>query len=90
MCTATTDPILHYWVDISEEPFPNFDDTHKCRDFDTILDWQMKNSVDMGYFRERIRKPRDERGVGIEKKMSKAYKYMLSQNQIADHTYTET
>ena len=73
---------MHYWVDIQQMPFPNFDDTHICRDFDTILKWQEENSVDMSYFKSTIRKPNN---APIHH-MSEAYKQALSLNQIASNT----
>ena len=80
-CSASVEPIMHYWVDIQQMPFPNFDDKHICREFDTILKWQEEKSVDMAYFKSTIRRPND---APIHH-MSEAYKQALSLNQIASN-----
>ena len=81
-CSASVEPILHYWVDIQQMPFPNFSDKHKCRDFDTILRWQEEKSVDMAYFKSTVRRPDN---VQIHH-MSQAYKDALALNQVAPNT----
>ena len=80
-CSASVEPIMHYWVDIQQMPFPNFDDTHLCRDFDTILKWQKENSVNMSHCKSTIRKPNN---APIHH-MSEAYKQAISLNQIASN-----
>ena len=81
MCSASVEPIVHYWVDIQQVPFPNFNDKHICRDFDAILNWQEDHSVDVSYFASTVRKPYD---VQVHH-MSEAYKHALSLNQIASN-----
>jgi hypothetical protein len=76
MCSASVEPILHYWVDIQEVPFPDFDDTHVCRDFDTILDWVEQNSVPNELFLTTVQRPED----AVIHRMSRAYKDMKAQN----------
>lgn len=73
MCNANIEPILHYWVDIAEEPFPDFDNNHQCRDFDTVLKWHEEHSVGMSYFRRTMRRPDNV----IPRKMSHKYKVLL-------------
>lgn len=46
MCSANTDVITLQWVETQFFPFPDFNVNHQCRDFDTLLDWTMQNSVD--------------------------------------------
>lgn len=72
-CSANTDPFIHYWVDVGDEPYPDFSINRKCRSFDAILDWQEKNSIPMSKFRDVIRKPTDS----VPRIMSEEYKYMV-------------
>ena len=72
-CSANTDPFIHYWVDVGDEPYPDFSINRQCRNFDTILEWQEKNSIPMSHFRDVIRKPE---GVA-PRIMSEEYKYMV-------------
>ena len=44
-CTASVDIITQKWVDQQYHPFPDFNIYHQCRDFEAILDWQIKNRV---------------------------------------------
>ena len=73
MCTAPLNPILHYWVEGLEEPFPNFDDNHQCHDFDTVLSWFEEKSVDMKRYRATMKRPA---GVHTEK-LSHTYLALL-------------
>ncbi|OJJ50736.1 hypothetical protein ASPZODRAFT_126660 [Penicilliopsis zonata CBS 506.65] len=73
MCSASTDPFIHYWVDVGDEPYPDFSINRQCRDFDAVLRWQEENSVPMSQYRNVIRKPL---GV-IPRIMSDEYKYMV-------------
>ncbi|MCJ1415160.1 hypothetical protein MMC32_001491 [Xylographa parallela] len=73
MCTAPLNPILHYWVEGLEEPFPNFDDNHQCHDFDTVLSWFEEKSVDMKHYRATMKRPA---GVHTEK-LSHTYLALL-------------
>ena len=72
-CAANTDPFIHYWVDVGDEPYPDFSINRQCRNFDAILEWQEKNSIPMSKFRDVIRKPE---GVA-PRIMSEEYKYMV-------------
>jgi hypothetical protein len=72
-CAANTDPFIHYWVDVGDEPYPDFSINRQCKNFDAILDWQEKNSIPMSQFRDVIRKPE---GVA-PRIMSEEYKYMV-------------
>ncbi|MCJ1308290.1 hypothetical protein MMC25_001943 [Agyrium rufum] len=74
LCTAPLNPILHYWVEGLEEPFPNFDDNHKCHDIETILSWHEEKSVDLTYFRKMSRRPDD----AYTKKLSQPYLDLLA------------
>lgn len=46
-CAANVDVYPQFWMDAQDYVFPDFNIDHKCRDFDAILDWQEKNSVDV-------------------------------------------
>ena len=73
MCAANTDPFVHYWVDVNEEPFPDFSIERKCQDFSAVLQWQEEKSVPMREYRGVIRKPERAR-VRV---MSEEYKEMM-------------
>ena len=73
MCSANTDPFIHYWVDIGDEPYPDFSINRQCKDFDAVLKWQEENSIPMNEFRGVIRKPE---GVA-PRIMSQEFKYMM-------------
>ena len=69
MLTESTD----YWVDISDEPYPDFSINRQCRDFDSILAWQEEKSIPMSQYRKVIRKPKDV----TPRIMSLEYKYIV-------------
>jgi hypothetical protein len=72
-CNSNTDPFIHYWVDIGDEPYPDFSITRQCKDFNAILEWQEETSIPMSQYRDVIRKP-----LGVTPKiMSDEYKYMV-------------
>jgi len=73
MCTANTDPFIHYWVDIGDEPYPDFSINRQCRDFEAVLRWQEEKSVPMSKYRGVIRKPED----AVPRIMTEEYKYMV-------------
>ncbi|PYH99569.1 hypothetical protein BO71DRAFT_394050 [Aspergillus ellipticus CBS 707.79] len=73
MCTASTDPFVHYWVDVNEEPYPDFSINRQCRDFESVLNWQIENSVPMRDYRDIIHRPE-----GVKTRiMSDEYKQMI-------------
>jgi hypothetical protein len=73
MCSSNTDPFIHYWVDIGDEPYPDFSINRQCRDFEKVLQWQEEKSIPMSQYRDVIRKP-----MGVTPKiMSDEYKYMV-------------
>ncbi|KAG1787741.1 uncharacterized protein HD556DRAFT_1448424 [Suillus plorans] len=45
MCRADTTMISWYWVQGETDPYPNFNTRHRCRNFDKIWDWSIKNSI---------------------------------------------
>ena len=45
MCDADVGLMPMYWVQNHDHPWPDFSTTHKCRNFDAILDWVDKNQV---------------------------------------------
>ncbi|MCJ1394221.1 hypothetical protein MMC18_007099 [Xylographa bjoerkii] len=72
-CSANTDPFIHYWVDVGDEPYPDFSINRQCRDFEAVLRWQEEKSIPMSQYRDVIRKPE---GVA-PRIMSQEYKYMV-------------
>ena len=56
-CNANVEPYLHYWSDSQKEPFPDFNNRHQCRDFDTVLKFHEENSIDQGYFVDKVERP---------------------------------
>ncbi|PGH06193.1 hypothetical protein AJ79_06581 [Helicocarpus griseus UAMH5409] len=45
-CYGNTDMITVNWVGNEGQIWPDFSIDHKCRDFDTILKWNLENAVD--------------------------------------------
>ena len=45
MCDADVGLMPMYWVKKHDHPWPDFSTTHKCRNFDDVLDWVDKNQV---------------------------------------------
>jgi hypothetical protein len=39
MCHADTGIITHNWVKHFPRPYPNFNTWHKCRNFDSVMEW---------------------------------------------------
>ncbi|KAB8251404.1 hypothetical protein F9C07_2281309 [Aspergillus flavus] len=44
-CSSSVDVILFNWVEGWEQPFPDFNNQHVCRDFETLLRYVNENSV---------------------------------------------
>ncbi|KAE8381324.1 hypothetical protein BDV26DRAFT_301781 [Aspergillus bertholletiae] len=44
-CSSSVDVILFNWVEGWDQPFPDFDNQHVCRDFETLLEYVNENSV---------------------------------------------
>ena len=55
MCNADVNVYTHYWTDTFTEPIADFEINHQCRDFDAILNWQEKTSLDMKKFKSMTR-----------------------------------
>ena len=65
--------VVDYWVDIGDEPYPDFSINRQCRDFEAVWQWQEDNSIPMSQYRDVIRKP-----TGVAPRiMSLEYKYMV-------------
>lgn len=64
MCQASVDVYTHVWTDSLLQPFPDFNTTKTCRNFDAILNWQERNGVDLEEF-YKLRKPREFEGMWI-------------------------
>lgn len=50
MCSASLDVYTHVWTDALNTPFPDFNMTKKCRNFDALLDYQERNAVKLNDF----------------------------------------
>ncbi|KAF2170055.1 hypothetical protein M409DRAFT_19664 [Zasmidium cellare ATCC 36951] len=50
MCNADAGVLTMNWVESHSQPYPNFNTWHKCRNFDSVMDWvrgsalQLENS----------------------------------------------
>ncbi|KAE8165405.1 hypothetical protein BDV40DRAFT_309171 [Aspergillus tamarii] len=44
-CSSSVDVILFNWVEGWDQPFPDFNNQHVCRDFETLLEYVTENSV---------------------------------------------
>ena len=47
MCTGNTDMYTLNWMETQDHPFPDFDINHRCLDFDALVDWRMREGVDI-------------------------------------------
>jgi hypothetical protein len=45
MCQPSVELITYNWVERQDHPFPDFDNTRKCWDFEQLLDWQEQHRV---------------------------------------------
>ena len=46
MCQPSLELITYAWADGREKPFPDFDITRKCYDFEALLEWQEEHQVE--------------------------------------------
>ncbi|KZL71972.1 DOPA-dioxygenase [Colletotrichum tofieldiae] len=56
-CTGSVDMITFNWVENWEQPFPDFMNHKVCRNFDALLDWVNKKSMDPKVFQKMQRPP---------------------------------
>lgn len=49
-CNANTEVLTLDWVEDRQAPWPDFSVNRKCRDFNTLVDWQLENAVDADKF----------------------------------------
>lgn len=49
-CNANTEVLTLAWVEDRHPPWPDFSVNRKCRNFQTLLDWQHDNAVDVEKF----------------------------------------
>ena len=47
MCDADVGLMPMLWVQNYTLPWPDFSTTHRCRDFDAVLDWVDKHQVNV-------------------------------------------
>lgn len=45
MCSATADIVTNPWVEGQLHPFPDFAVNKKCRDFESLVEWQEANRI---------------------------------------------
>ena len=45
MCQPDTGVFGQYWVEETGEPFVDFRTNHKCKNFEDLRDWVMKNQI---------------------------------------------
>lgn len=57
-CYGNTDMVTVAWVGQDGKLWPDFSINHQCRDFDTILDWNLEHAVDVEKF-SRMPVPKD-------------------------------
>jgi Mycotoxin biosynthesis protein UstYa len=50
ICEANVDLVTYNWMEGLDSPFPDFDLTHQCRDFEAILDWHNEHMVESSVF----------------------------------------
>ncbi|KAK1960957.1 hypothetical protein LY78DRAFT_536367, partial [Colletotrichum sublineola] len=55
-CTGSVDMITFNWVENWEQPFPDFMNHKVCRNFDALLDWVSRNSMEPEVF-QKMQKP---------------------------------
>ncbi len=46
MCQPSLELITYAWAEGREKPFPDFDITRKCYDFEALLQWQEEHQVE--------------------------------------------
>jgi hypothetical protein len=56
------------WMETQGYPFPDFNINHQCRDFDALLDWAIKSSVDLDMWVERKR-PKGVKNVPADQEL---------------------
>lgn len=49
-CNANTEVLTLSWMHNHTMPWPDFSLNRKCRDFDALVDWDKKHSVDIHKF----------------------------------------
>jgi hypothetical protein len=57
-CNANTDLLTLSWMEHRDRPWSDFSVNHQCRDFETLVKWQMENAVDRKKF-DRMPVPKD-------------------------------
>jgi mycotoxin biosynthesis protein UstYa len=75
MCQPSVEMITYNWVEHQRLPFPDFDITRKCWDFEQLLQWQLENRVE-SMTQERwkaLRKPDDITPLPFPLLMLEAY-----------------
>ncbi|KAJ5798675.1 uncharacterized protein N7503_006180 [Penicillium pulvis] len=45
MCNSGVGLIMFHWVEGLDEPYPDYNTFHQCRDYDAVLNWALDNSV---------------------------------------------
>ncbi|KAI8955034.1 hypothetical protein F4801DRAFT_603558 [Xylaria longipes] len=81
MCQPSMEFVSFGWYERRDAPFPDFDITHKCVDFEQILDWQKKQRI-QGLTKPMFDAHRADDGV--PKRTSP-----VMNDEILDHTWDE-
>jgi hypothetical protein len=45
MCNGGTGIAMFHWIEGQEEPYPDYNTFHQCRDPERVLDWALENAV---------------------------------------------
>ena len=61
MCDGDVGVLTFNWVDVREDPWPNFNTWHKCRNFEGIVDWGLEHSLPLDLF---LKRPVGDVGLG--------------------------
>ncbi|KAG8670808.1 hypothetical protein FPOAC2_04111 [Fusarium poae] len=72
MCSGNLDIITFNWVETQTNPFPDFAVNHQCRDFETIYEWQDKNSVPKEWGRN-VTRPEGAKQIPISEEYYRIY-----------------
>jgi hypothetical protein len=60
MCHGDVTLVTHAWVDGYENPFPDFNTWHQCRNFNAISSFASQNSISTD-----VKKPKNAQGLAV-------------------------
>jgi hypothetical protein len=74
MCQPSVELITYNWVERQEHPFPDFDISRKCWNFDSLMEWQEKNRVkDIANKWDELKMPSNYQMLPVPTLMLEAY-----------------